>query len=502
MQELGLALIFIAGALILATGLPVFVILCVVSVCGALCGLLWGGLSLAIFTALPARLIMLLENDLLQALPLFVLIGLMLDRVPVILTLFKSLRKAAGNKAGSLGATPVLIGALMGPMNGSVGASVLSLSRSLYPRLSKAGFDHATAQGLIAATSTLGVVIPPSLVLILLGDAMMSAHTIALQGSARTDRIINTQDVFHGVLVPAALVLAGFVGVAFWQGMTHAPRQTMTKPEPLAARESLTACTSLLVLTGLLGGVASGLIYAVEAAATGAVLLLAYGFACGALTGETLRAVLKDTAINTGALFALLISATTFTLMLRLLGTDTLISHWLLSIKTGPVLFLCVVLGLIALAALVLDAFEIIFVLIPILGPPLLTRIEDAVWACVCLLLTLQLAFLLPPVGYALMMTRSMVAPTVPVIRLLQAVSPYLLWLVVVLGLVLVWPRSVHWLDAPHAAQRSLAPVPKTAIDTQMRQLLPAPAESLPLPILPTPILPAPVLPTPVLPQR
>jgi hypothetical protein len=93
------------------------------------------------------------------------------------------------------------------------------------------------------------------------------------------------------------------------------------------------------------------------------------------------------------------------------------------------------------------------------------------------------------------MMTRSMVAPTVPMIRLLQAVSPYLLWLVVVLGLVLVWPRSVHWLDAPHAAQRSSAPVPKTAIDTQMRQLLPAPAESVPMPLIPTPVLPMPVLP-------
>ena len=485
MDQFGLALIAAAGLLILTTGLPIYLILLLLSLSGAFYGLTAGQLPLAVFTALPARLITLLENDLLQALPLYVFIGIMLDRVPVILTLYNSLRHLLGKSTGALAATPVAIGALLGPMNGSVGASVLSLYRSLYPRLIENGLPAATAQSLIATTSTLGVVIPPSLVLILLGDAMMSAHIIALQGSARTDRIINTQDIFHGVLVPAALVLAGFLLIAFRQGASQNPTQQRSKDNPSGVpKDFLTAGISLSILVGLLGGVASGLIYAVEAAASGAVLLLVYGSAGGYLKDKKLSDCLRDAAITTGALFALLVAATTFTLTLRLLGTDRLIAAWLLSLTVDPIMFLCLVLGLIMLAALVLDAFEIIFVLIPILAPPLLIRIDDALWACVCLLLTLQLAFLLPPVGYALIMTRSLTKPVVPLNQLLKTIRPYLLWLGTVLGLVLFWPQSVHWLDAPHANRRSLETAPKTDINNQLQQILPVPYTPA-LPVLP-----------------
>lgn len=486
METFGLALIAAAAVLITASGLPVFLILCFLSLCGAAYGMLWVGLPLAVFTALPARLIALFENDLLQALPLYVFIGLMLDRVPILHTLAKSLRHFFGTGAGAKTATPVMLGALLAPMNGSVGASVLGLCRSLYPRLIDSGVKPATAQGLIAATSTLGVVIPPSLVLILLGDAMMNAHIIALQGSTRTERIINTQDIFYGVLVPAGFVLIGFLIVAFWQGRRDKSADHTPQEKTPDLQDLFTALTSLLVLTGLLGGVAAGLFYAVEAAATGAVLLLIYGLAGQHLTRNGLRQCLNDAAQNTGALFALLVGATTFTLTLRLLGTDRLIADWLLSVQTGPLLFLCLVLSLIAASALVLDAFEIIFVLIPILAPPLLMRIDDAVWACVCLLLTLQLAFLLPPAGYALMMTRSLTKPVLPLKSLMKTVSPYLCWLVMILALVLCWPQSVHWLDAPHTAQRSLAPVPKAAIDTQLHLILPAP-DTPTLPVMPKP---------------
>lgn len=482
MELWGLGLIGLVGIVIIMTGLPAFMVLCLATLSGALFAIVWGGLPFAVFSALPARLITLFDNDLLQALPLYVVIGVLLDRLPLTTALYLSISRAFGKSAGADPATVMTMGGLLGPMNGSVGANVLALCRSVYPRLLQTGVPVPQAQGLICVASTLGVVIPPSLVLILLGDAMMGAHLIALQGTPRTDRIINTQDIFHGVLAPALLLLGGFVVMAFIQGKTGKKPLPPQGSQPLTPREAWTACATLCVLLGLLGGVASGVFYAVEAAATGAVLLLLYGVWGGHLPLKTLRNCLEEASATTGALFALLVSATSFTLILRLLGTDRLIASWLLGLDMAPVLFLCLILLLIALTALVLDAFEIIFVMIPLLAPPLLMRVDDAVWVAVCLLLTLQMAFLLPPIGYAIIMTRGLTKPHVPLVRLLRAISPYIAWQGLLLVLVLVWPTSVHLFDGPQTRTRQgQAVVSPTPIETQLKQLIPV----LDMPALP-----------------
>lgn len=474
MDLCGVGLIGLAGVLMVITGLPAFMVLCFVTLCGALLGIFGGGLPPAVFSALPARLINLFDNDLLQALPLYVVIGVLLDRLPLTAALYRSISRTFGKSTGADPATVMTMGGLLGPMNGSVGANVLGLCRSIYPRLLQSGVPVPQAQGLICVASTLGVVIPPSLVLILLGDAMMGAHITALQGTTRTERIINTQDIFHGVLAPALLLLIGFVVMAFIQGRTNKKLSSPHPSPPLTPREAWTAFITLGVLLGLLGGVAYGVFYAVEAAATGAVLLLIYGIWGGHLNLRIMRACLQEAAATTGALFALLVAATSFTLTLRLLGADRLIASWLLGLDIAPVLFLCLILLLITLAALVLDAFEIIFVIIPLFAPPLLMRVDDAVWVAVCLLLTLQMAFLLPPIGYAVMMTRGLTKPHVPLRQLLQAISPFLSLQSLVLALVLIWPTSVHLFDPPQAATRQgQAMVPPTPIDMQLKQLMP-----------------------------
>src|SRR6185312_4065175 len=181
---------------------------------------------------------------------------------------------------------------------------------------------------------------------------------------------------------------------------------------PLAARETLPpkqavlAAFALLALVALLGGVAAGYFYAVEAAAMGAFALLAGGLASGRLRGAVLRDLLHDTIAITGALFSLLLAATTLTLVLRLLGTDRLVNSAIAAIPGNDVVVVAVVLATIGLCAFVLDAFEIIFVIVPIVIPALLIRVADARWVAVLVLLTLQTSFLLPPFGYALMMVR------------------------------------------------------------------------------------------------
>src|SRR5476649_2695373 len=225
MEWTGLALLILVGVGIISTGLPAAFILIAVASIGALIGVATGTIPLSLLGALPGRLINLFENDLLQALPLYVTMGLLLGRLPVADALYRS-SNAILPKGGSA-VSGMLLGALLGPMNGSVGASVLGLSRVVSPRLAAEGIAAPNRHALVAVASTLGVLVPPSLVLILLSDAMLSAHTIAVTATGRADRVVNTQDIFHAALVPGAiflvlcLALSGLTG----RGATRLPER-------------------------------------------------------------------------------------------------------------------------------------------------------------------------------------------------------------------------------------------------------------------------------------
>src|SRR5262249_54035473 len=199
MPAAGLGLLVLVALGIVFTGLPAFVILIGAASVGATLGVLTDTVPISLLTALPSRLINLLENDLLQALPLSLTMGLLLADA-----LYRTGLSLLPRRPAAPLVSGMALGALLGPMNGSVGASVLALSRVVAPRLAESGVPKPTQFAAVAVASTLGVVIPPSLVLILLGDAMLSAHTIAVTSTGRADRVINTQDVFHGALLPAA----------------------------------------------------------------------------------------------------------------------------------------------------------------------------------------------------------------------------------------------------------------------------------------------------------
>src|SRR5438309_1864170 len=316
----GLALLVLVGVGIVSTGLPAAVVLIAVAICGAILGVVAGAVDVATLGALPSRLINLLENDLLQALPLYVTMGLLLDRLPVADALYRASNAVLPRKPSAPLVSGMMLGALLGPMNGSVGASVLGLSRVVSPRLAAEGIPAPNRHAIVAVASTLGVLVPPSLVLILLSDA------IAL----------------------------------------------------------------------------------------------------------------------TGALFSLLVAATTFTMILRLLGTADLVGKMVTSIPGGEIVAVAVVLSVIAISAFVLDAFEIIFVIVPIVIPPLLIRIADARWVSVLVLLTLQSSFLLPPFGYALMMVRGVLKEPVAFRSFVRALAPFLAAQWLLLLLVLLFPQLTH----------------------------------------------------------
>jgi tripartite ATP-independent transporter DctM subunit len=441
MAWMGFALLVMVGAGIVTTGLPAAVVLIVVAVFGASIGVIAGAIDTPTLWALPSRLINLLENDLLQALPLYVVMGLLLDRLPVAEALYRAANAILPRKPSAPATSGMLLGALLGPMNGSVGASVLALSRVVAPRLAAEAISVPHRHAIVAVASTLGVLVPPSLVLILLSDAMLSAHTIAVTATGRTDRVVNTQDIFHAALVPGGIFLVLCLGLSWFVGRNAAKLPART---PLAAGQGFIAAIALLSLLVLLGGVALGYFYAVEAAAMGAFALLVAGLVTGRLRRKVLSELLRDAIALTGALFSLLLAATTFTMVLRLLGTADLAGQIVSSIPGGDVAAVAVVLGVIALSALALDAFEIIFVVVPIVIPPLLIRVADARWVSVLVLLTLQSSFLLPPFGYALMMVRGALKEQISLRAFIRALSPFLAAQWGLLLLVLLFPSLTH----------------------------------------------------------
>lgn len=438
MPWLGLVLLLGVGAGILLTGLPAYLVLIAAAVAGLLAGVVADAFPPALIGALTGRLVNLLESDLLQALPLYVTMGLLLNRLPVADALYRASNALLPRQPQAPMVSGMALGALLGPMNGSVGASVLGLSRVVAPKLTAEGVPAPKREALIAVASTLGVLVPPSLVLILLSDAMLSAHTIAVTETGRSDRVVNTGDVFHAALIPAGIFLVLCLALAWWSGrdVTGIPdRPRLTRGEAGLATVSLSA------LLGLLGGVAAGYFYAVEAAAMGAFALLAAGIISGRLGRRQLGDLLHEAIAITGALFALLVAATTFTLVLRLLGTDRLVTDLVRGIPGGDIGPTAVVLAVIALCAFVLDAFEIIFVVLPILMPPLLIKVADARWVAVLVLLTLQLSFLLPPFGYALMMVRGALRPASPFGPFVRALLPFLAAQWLLMAVVLTFPR-------------------------------------------------------------
>jgi tripartite ATP-independent transporter DctM subunit len=483
MPWLGLSLLLLVGLGVVFTGIPAAVVLLAAACFGAVVGAISGAVPIQLLGALPERLINLLENDLLQAIPLYVLMGALINRLPIADALYRCCLTFVPGPAAPV-VSGIALGGLLGPMNGSVGASVLALSRVAEPRLAASGIALPRRAAVITVASTLGVVVPPSLVLILLGDAMLNAHTIAVTATGRDDRVINTQDVFHGALVPAALYLAACLVIGWWfNRRSKGEAAPLKAPRPSAQQAVLAGITVSAILI-LLGGVATGYFYAVEAAAMGGFTLLLAGFVTGRLPFPVLNEILGETLALTGALFFLLVAATTFTLVLRILGTDQLVADWIAAIPGGALSATVIVLAGIALSALVLDAFEIIFVVVPIVIPPLLIRVADARWVAVLVLLALQASFINPLIGYAVMMTRTVLKQAIPFPALLRSLLPYLVAQAALLLAVLFVPQLTHVGEGADDRSRKPPAMSNQELERRFEQMLP-PTEAPPLDVEP-----------------
>lgn len=468
---LGLAMFAVAIATMVVTGLPFYAVLLGTASAFAALGVAIGAFEWPILGALPSRVVGLLEHDLLQAVPLYALTGALLNRLPLATRLHAGGERLFARFGAAPSLSALAIGALLAPMNGSVGAGLHMLSSRIAPELVRRGVPATEGAATLCVASTLGIVIPPSLVLLLLGDALMRAHTEALNLTHAATRVVNTQDVFRAALLPGLAVLLAALIIAAWRGRGRPLPASHPPGRGGVAEIAIVA----IGIAALLGGIAIGWLQAVEAAALAALALLLRAAWTPGFDAAAWREVLGDAMSLTGLLMALLVAATSFSLVLRAFGSDTLVAEGLGRLDGRPALLLGAVLAGIVLCSFVLDAFEMIFLVVPIVMPPVLAAVPDAAWVAALTLLVLQAGFLLPPLGYAIVMSRRLLAIPPPLGALARALAPQLVAQVLVIACVAAWPALVHW----HAGSGTAAEKPALS-DQEAERLMDEAAGSRP----------------------
>ncbi len=412
-QGFGL-LMFAAVLALLTLGFPVAFTMAGTSFAFALLGSALGLFDFRLLSALPLRLVGLMENDLLQAVPVFLYLGVVLQRTTLAADLLEGMSGLFGNRAGGLGLSTFIIGALLAPTTGAVGATVLTMGLLALPSMLDAGYDKRLAAGIVCAAGTLGTILPPSIILILLGDLMRGANVEAqlARGASITPLIMT--DIYLGALVPVGLLLCLYLAyvaivATVTPGKAPPPSALLTRRlSPLRLIVTLMLPIALMIF--MLALIVTGYAYTVEAAATGAVGATLFALLRGELTAARLAETVTSVAKLSAMVFMLLIGASTFTLVFRGFSGDLLVIKLLADVPGGPTGAVIAVMAVMFVLGFFLDSLETIFLVVPIAMPPLLFLGVDPIWLAVLTAIKLQTSFLTPPFGFALYFLRS-VAP-------------------------------------------------------------------------------------------
>jgi len=410
---------------------------------------------------IPNRLYGIMTRETLVAVPLFVFMGVMLERSRVAEDLLDTMATLFGPLRGGLGISVVFVGMLMAASTGIVGATVVTMGLLSLPTLLRRGYDPGVACGTICASGTLGQIIPPSIILILLGDVVGNAYQQAqLQQGIFSPETLSVGDLFIGAVIPGLILVSLYtlylVGLAWWRPETvpalpAAERQGLGWA--LLKRALIALLAPLALIVAVLGSIVAGLATPTEAASVGGIGALGLAGIQRRLTRETLREVLRATVRITSMVFLILVGASLFALVFRGFGGDDLIHAWLTQLPGGTVGAVLVVMILMFLLGFVLDFIEITFVIVPIVGPVLLSMGLDPVWLGILIAINLQTSFLTPPFGFALFYLRGVAPASVPTGAIYRGVIPFIIIQLLTLALIGVWHDLVTWLpDQIYAA--------------------------------------------------
>ena len=427
----------------LASGFPVAFVLGGVALLVAGLGMALGNFDASFLEAFPNRLFGVMTNETLVAVPLFVFMGIMLERSRIAESLLEAVASLFGRKRGGLVVAVLLVGALLAASTGIVGATVVAMGLISLPTMLRNGYCPRLASGAICASGTLGQVIPPSIVLVLLGDQLGNAYQQSqLKQGIFAPESVSVSDLFAGALLPGLGLVALYLGYVLWVAWRQPARApALRDPARRSAGDLAKAILPALALIGLvLGSILAGIATASEAAAVGAVGATAFAALYGRLGLKRLFEVGTETVKVTAMVFAILVGAALFSLVFRGYGGDDLVHEVLTSLPGGKWGAVVAVMLLMFLLGFVIDFIEIIFVVVPIVGPVLLALGVDPVWLGVMMAINLQTSFLTPPFGFALFYLRGVAPPEVLTSDIYRGVVPFIGLQLLMLALVALFP--------------------------------------------------------------
>lgn len=432
-----LAPLMFAGALILIfTGFPVALALGGTALLFAFIGVEMGMFDWPLLLAMPDRTFGIMSNFVLLAVPFFIFMGTMLEKSKLAEDLLTTVGQVFGPLRGGLALAVVFVGALLAAATGVVGASVVAMGMISLPVMMRYGYSKELSAGVIAASGTLGQIIPPSVVLIVLADQMG----------------ISVGDLFMGALVPGVM-LAGMyalycAGVAYFQ-----PEKAPALPAEvrdiagvdLAKRVFLVLLPPLVLILLVLGSIFAGVATPTEAGALGALGAIGLAAANKRLTWKALRETMDNTTKLTAMVMFLLIGSTAFALVFRGLNGDLWIKDLLTNLPGGVIGLLIVANLVVFILGFFIDFFEIAFIVIPLLVPAAALLGIDLVWFGVMLGMNLQMSFLTPPFGFALFYLRGVAPPEITTGQIYRGAVPFIIIQAIGLLLIIIWPELVNW---------------------------------------------------------
>lgn len=436
-------LMFVVICGVLMLGYPVAFTLAGVALIFAGLGIVTGYFDANLLKTFPHRLFGIMNNYTLVAVPLFVFMGVMLEKSRLAEELLENMTKACGRLPGGLGLSVILVGTLLAASTGIVGATVVTMGLMSLPTMLRRGYAPSFATGTICATGTLGQIIPPSIALVLLGDVLSSAYQQAqLSQAIYNPRTISVGDLFMAAIVPGLLLVVLYIVYVLLSARFN-PRMVpkITHCEPVAPLRLLLSLLPVLLLIGLvLGSILTGSATPTEAAGVGALGATLLALAKKQLDWSRLREVMRSTTKISAMIFTILIGASLFSLVFRGFGGEELVHEFFFQLPGGVFTAMLIVMLVIFVLGFILDFIEITFVVVPIVAPVLLAMGVDPVWLGIMIAVNLQTSFLTPPFGFALFYLRGVAPPSVRTSEIYRGVVPFIALQLLLLAALALWP--------------------------------------------------------------
>jgi tripartite ATP-independent transporter DctM subunit len=454
-MQIAALLLFVCVVLALMAGFPVAFTLGGVSLLFALAASALGWFDISYLDALPSRIFGTMMNETLIAVPLFVFMGLVLERAKIADDLLETLGHLFGAARGGLAFSVMIVGTLLAASTGIVGATVVTMGLLCLPTMLKRGYDAKLSAGAICAAGTLGQIIPPSIILVLLGDVLSSAYSQAqLKLGIYSPETISVGDLFAGALIPGLMLVGLYLlyiaGVAIFKPAAMpalpAAERAAARGPGFALRVMRVLVAPLVLILAVLGSIIAGVATPTEAAAVGAAGALIMALLRGQLTIARLREIMQGTVRMSTMVFMILIGAALFSIVFRGLGGDDVVHAMLTDLPGGAFGAMLIVMLVMFLLGFVLDFIEITYVVVPIVGPVLLAMGLDPVWLGVMIAMNLQTSFLTPPFGFALFYLRGVAPPEISTGTIYRGAIPFVLIQLIALAILAAWPSLATWL--------------------------------------------------------